>query len=108
LLRDPGVSFVELDAAGRCDLGGEQRSSLSKELVLDWCRAGFDPPTLPLDAVADDLCETADTPCGKFRLRPAMTPRPRLDRRRRVRTEGPLLLLQLLLAGRAAAVPRGS
>jgi hypothetical protein len=29
LLCDPGVSFVELDAAGRRDLGGEQRSSLS-------------------------------------------------------------------------------
>ena len=29
LLGDPGVSLVELDSAGRRDLGGEQRSSLS-------------------------------------------------------------------------------
>jgi hypothetical protein len=29
LLGDPGVSFVELDSAGRRDLGREQRSSLS-------------------------------------------------------------------------------
>jgi hypothetical protein len=55
-----------------------------------------------MDAVADDLCETADTPCGKLRLRPAMTPRPRLVRRLRVRTEGPLHRLQLLLAGEGA------
>src|SRR6188472_2716296 len=55
-----------------------------------------------MDAVADDLCETAGTPCGKFCLRSAMTARPRLDRRLRVRTEGPLHLLQLLLAGEGA------
>jgi hypothetical protein len=55
-----------------------------------------------MDAVADDLCETGDTPRGKFRLRPAMTPRPRLDRWRRVRTEGPLHLPQLWLAGEGA------
>ena len=72
------------------------------ELVLDRRRATFDTPALALNAITDDLGETADTAVGKFRLQSAMTPGPGLDHSGRLDPQRALNILQLRITGQRA------
>src|SRR3954447_7775829 len=106
LLDDPGVSRGRLDSAARGDLRCQQLASLEVKLAFargelaSTCAGGELP--LPLQAVADDLCQAGEAARGDRLAHRPVAPRPWLGRRRRVRGERAPHALEVLRAGDGA------
>src|SRR2546423_15355908 len=103
LLDDPRVSRGRVDSAARGDLRRQQLASVEVELAfargeLTAARAGGGLP-LALQAVADNLCQAGDAPCGHCLTHRAVAPRPRLDRWWRIRGQSPPHAFEAFRAG---------